>query len=76
MLEWHKGDWAVSETKAIEQLNKAEEMLKAKWTKMDNLEWKRWAFIMSFRLLSALVHAILSIKEEIGYWCSLSAERH
>jgi len=64
----------MNETKAIEQLNEAEEMLKAAWTRMDNLEWKRWAFIMAVHLSSALVHAVLSIREEIAYWCNHSAE--
>lgn len=58
----------MSETKAVEQLAEAEEMLDAGWTKMDGLEWKRWAFIMAVRLMSALVYSLLSIREEIAYW--------
>lgn len=58
----------MSETKAVEQLAEAKEMLDAGWTKMDGLEWKRWAFIMAVRLMSALVYAVLSIREEMAYW--------
>ena len=58
----------MSETKAVEQLTEATEMLEAGWTKMDGLEWKRWAFIMAVRLMSALVYAVLSIREEVAYW--------
>ena len=58
----------MSETKAVNRLEEAEEMLNAGWTKMDSLEWKRWAFIMAVRLMSALVYAVLSIREEIAYW--------
>ena len=63
----------MSETKAVEQLAEAEEMLSAGWSKMDSLEWKRWAFIMVVRLASALVHSILSIREEIAYWGDTNA---
>ena len=54
----------MSETKATDQLEKAEKMLEAGWSGMDNLEWKRWAFIMAVRLMSALVYAVLSIREQ------------
>ena len=58
----------MSETKAVEQLAEAEEMLNAGWTKMDSLEWKRWGFMLAVRLVSALVHSLLSIREELAYW--------
>ena len=54
----------MSETKATDQLERAEKMLEAGWTKMDSLEWKRWAFIMAVRLMSALVYAVLSTREQ------------
>ena len=63
----------MSETKAVEQLNEAEEMLDAGWTKMDSLEWKRWGFMLAVRLMSALVYSLLSIREEIAYWGDLNA---
>ena len=65
----------MSETKAVEQLTEAKEMLDAGWTKMDSLEWKRWAFIMAVRLMSALVYSLLSIREEIAYWGDHNARR-
>ena len=58
----------MSETKATDQLEMAEKMLEAGWSKMDSLEWKRWGFMMAVRLMSALVYSLLSIREEIAYW--------
>ena len=53
----------MNKTKAADQLELAEKMLDAGWSKMDSLEWKRWAFMMAVRLMSALVYAVLSIRE-------------
>lgn len=63
------------EDKATEQLDVADEMLNAGWSKMDDLEWKRWAFIIAVRLVSSLVYAILAIREEIAYWGSAADRR-
>ena len=65
---------AMHKNKAIEQLEEADNMLDAGWSKMDSLEWKRWAFIMAVRLMSALVNAVLSIRDEDEYGLAYANE--
>ncbi len=48
------------EQKALEQVIEIKEMENAGWTKMDDLEWKRWGFILVIRSVTALVYAILA----------------
>ena len=52
------------ERAALNYLDEVAEGTDAAWSKMDELEWRRWSFIMAFRITAAVVYAILALKED------------